>query len=325
MLLPFPIRQFRTACLTGVVAVFAVFANTTALSAADKFTVLLDWFVNPDHGPLFVAQERGYFREAGLDVTLIAPSDPNDPPRLVAAKRGDVAISYQPQLHIQTSKGLPLVRIGTLVATPLNSLVVLRDGPVKRIADLKGRKVGYSVGGFETALLKAMLGKHGLTIDDITLVNVNFDLSSSLMAGKVSAVIGAYRNFELNQMDIEKRPGTAFFVEEEGVPPYDELIYVVHRDRVSDPKIRKFINAVERGVQYLVNYPQRSWTLFVKGRERELDSELFRRAWRDTLPRFALRPAALDTARYANFAAFLKSQGIIPIILPVADYARELK
>ena len=275
MLLPFPIRQFRTACLTGVVAVFAVFANTTALSAADKFTVLLDWFVNPDHGPLFVAQERGYFREAGLDVTLIAPSDPNDPPRLVAAKRGDVAISYQPQLHIQTSKGLPLVRIGTLVATPLNSLVVLRDGPVKRIADLKGRKVGYSVGGFETALLKAMLGKHGLTIDDITLVNVNFDLSSSLMAGKVSAVIGAYRNFELNHMDIEKRPGTAFFVEEEGVPPYDELIYVVHRDRISDPKIRKFIN--ERGVQYLVNYPQRSWTLFVKGRERELDSELFRR------------------------------------------------
>ena len=322
MPLPFPSRICRAACLAGAVAVFACAAPVTA---ADRFTVLLDWFVNPDHGPLFVAQERGYFREAGLAVELIAPSDPNDPPRLVAARRGDVAISYQPQLHIQTSKGLPLVRIGTLVATPLNSLVVLRDGPVKRIADLKGRKVGYSVGGFETALLKAMLGKHGLTIDDITLVNVNFDLSSSLMAGRVSAVIGAYRNFELNQMDIEKRPGTAFFVEEEGVPPYDELIYVAHRDRLSDPRMRRFIAAVTRGVQYLVNYPKRSWALFVKGREKELDSELFRRAWRDTLPRFALRPAALDTARYANFAAFLKRQDIIRKTLPVADYARELK
>ena len=319
---PSPIRLIRAVCLAVAAAVCA---STSPVTAAEKFTVLLDWFVNPDHGPLFVAQERGYFREAGLDVELIAPSDPNDPPRLVAAKRGDVAISYQPQLHIQTSKGLPLVRIGTLVATPLNSLVVLRDGPIKRIADLKGRKVGYSVGGFETALLKAMLGKHGLAIGDITLVNVNFDLSSSLMAGKVSAVIGAYRNFELNQMDIEKRPGTAFFVEEEGVPPYDELIYVAHRDRVADPKMRRFIGAVERGVQYLINYPQRSWALFIKGREKELDSELFRRAWRDTLPRFALRPAALDTARYANFAAFLKSQGIIPKVLPVADYARELK
>ncbi|MYK57196.1 MAG: hypothetical protein F4027_00790 [Rhodospirillaceae bacterium] len=89
--------------------------------------------------------------------------------------------------------------------------------------------------------------------------------------------------------------------------------------------MRKFINAVERGIQYLVNYPRRSWKLFIKGREKELDSELFRRAWRDTLPRFALRPAALDTARYANFAAFLKSQGINAKILPIADYARELE
>ena len=79
-------------------------------SAQQKLTVLLDWHVNPDHGPLFVALERGYYKAAGLDVDLIAPSDPNDPPRLVAAKKGDIAISYQPQLHVQASKGLPLVR-----------------------------------------------------------------------------------------------------------------------------------------------------------------------------------------------------------------------
>ncbi len=313
-------RRFRPVLLAAAIA-----AAAGPAAAADRFTVLLDWFVNPDHGPLFVAQERGYFRAAGLDVTLIAPSDPNDPPRLVAAKRGDVAISYQPQLHIQTSKGLPLVRIGTLVATPLNSLVVLRDGPVRGIADLKGRKVGYSVGGFETALLSAMLGRHGLGVDDVTLVNVNFDLSGSLMSGKVSAVIGAYRNFELNHMDLEGRPGRAFLVEEEGVPPYDELIYTAHRDRVGDPKMRRFIGAVERGVQYLVNYPQRSWRLFVRGREKELDTELNRRAWRDTLPRFALRPAALDTRRYERFAAFLKRQGVIRTVPPVARYATELK
>lgn len=315
----------RSFLLLPLLAVLFAGGVSHPAAAADKFTVLLDWFINPDHGPLYVAKERGYFKDAGLDVTLIAPSDPNDPPRLVAAKKGDVAISYQPQLHIQTSKGLPLVRIGTLVATPLNSLVVLKDGPIKNIADLKGKTIGYSVGGFETAILSAMLGKHGLTIKDVTLVNVNFALSSSLMAGKVSAVIGAYRNFELNQMDIKKRPGRAFFVEEEGVPAYDELIYVTHKDRVADPKMRAFLQAVERGVQYLVNYPQESWKLFIKGREKQLDTELNRRAWRDTLPSFALRPAALDTRRYRAFAAFLKKQGVIKKILPVADYATELK
>ena len=100
-------------------------------------------------------------------------------------------------------------------------LVVLHDGPIKSIADLKGKRIGYSVGGFEEALLTAMLGKHGLTLKDVTLINVNFSLSPSLMAGQVEAVIGAYRNFELNQMDIAKRPGRAFYPEENGVPPYD--------------------------------------------------------------------------------------------------------
>ena len=292
-------------------------------SAAEKLTVLLDWFVNPDHAPLFVALEKGYFADAGLEVELIAPADPNDPPKLVAAEKADLAVSYQPQLHLQVAEGLPLVRIATLVATPLNTLLVLADGPVQSIADLKGRTVGYSVGGFEDALLGAMLERHGLSIEDVTLVNVNFSLSPSILSGQVDAVIGAYRNFELNQMDIVGHPGRAFYIEEEGVPPYDELIVVAHTERLSDPALRGFVDALERGVQFLINHSDESWQLFLQGRE-ELDDELNKRAWRDTLPRFALRPAALDTARYERFAAFLQAQGLIPEALPASAYAVEL-
>ena len=291
--------------------------------AAEKLTVLLDWFVNPDHATLFVAQEKGYFADAGLEVELIAPADPNDPPKLVAAEKADLAVSYQPQLHLQVAEGLPLVRIATLVATPLNTLLVLADGPIQSIADLKGRTVGYSVGGFEDALLGAMLERHGLSIEDVTLVNVNFSLSPSILSGQVDAVIGAYRNFELNQMDIEGHPGRAFYIEEEGVPPYDELIVVAHTERQGDPAFRGFVDALERGVQFLVNHPDESWQLFLRDRE-ELDDELNKRAWRDTLPRFALRPAALDTARYERFAAFLQAQGLIPEALPASAYAVEL-
>lgn len=302
--------------------IIAMVAALTALpvQAADKMTVLLDWFVNPDHGPLFVAQERGYFRDAGFEVDFKAPADPNDPPKLVAAGKADIAISYQPQLHLQAAAGLPLVRIGTLVATPLTSLVVLRDGPIKSISDLKGKKIGFSIGGFEDAILKAMLGKHGLKLGDVTLVNVNFSLSPSLIAGKVDAVIGAYRNFELNQMDIVKRPGRAFFVEEEGVPAYDELIIIANRARLGDKRLALFVAAVERGTQYLINHPKEAWKLFIKGRK-QLDDELNRRAWRDTLPRFALRPAALDAGRYERFAKFLKAQGLIKTIPPLETYA----
>ncbi|MDP6343819.1 MAG: ABC transporter substrate-binding protein [Alphaproteobacteria bacterium] len=293
-------------------------------SAAEKLTVLLDWFVNPDHGPLFVALERGEFAKRGLEVELIAPADPNDPPKLVAAGKADVAVSYQPQLHLQVEAGLPLTRIGTLVATPLNSVVVLADSPIKSIADLKGRKVGFSVGGFEDALLGAMLAKHGLSLKDVELINVNFSLSPSLMSGQVDAVIGAFRNFELNQMDIVGRPGRAFYLEEEGIPAYDELILVAKNDRLGDAKLRAFVDAIEAGTQYMVNHPDAAWKLFLKG-HKELNNELNKRAWRDTMPRFALRPGALDEGRYARFAEFLKSQNMIKSPPPVTSYAVEIK
>jgi len=315
-------RMFRRSILLP--ATLALLLASTGAQATDKLTLLLDWFINPDHAPLFVAKERGYFAAHGLDVEIIAPADPNDPPKLVAAGKADIAISYQPQLHVQVAAGLPLTRFGTLIATPLNTLLVLKDGPVKSIADLKGRKVGYSIGGFEDALLRAMLARHDLSLNDITLVNVNFSLSPALLSGQVDAVIGAYRNFELNQMDIEGHKGHAFYVEEEGVPSYDELILVANPERMDRAVLRRFLDALEDGVRYLVNHPDESWTLFIRGRS-ALNDELNRRAWRDTLTRFALRPAALDRARYARFAQFMYEQGLIPEALSVADYATILE
>lgn len=309
---------------TLLIAVCLLIVSWTNAIAAEKVTVLLDWFVNPDHAPLFVALEKGYFAQHGLEVELIAPSNPNDPPKLVAAGKGDIAVSYQHQHQMQVDQGLPLVRIATLIATPLNSLVVLEDGPIKSIADLKGKTVGYSVGGFETILLQTMLAGKGLSLDDIKLVNVNFSLSPSLFAGKTDAVIGAFRNFELNQMIIEKRPGRAFFVEEAGIPAYDELILVANQKSLKQEKLRKFIDGLEQGVQYLINHPQESWELFIKGDRKDLDDKLNQMAWKDTLPRFALRPGALDKKRYQRFAQFLKEQGTISNVPPLEQWAVEL-
>ena len=296
----------KSALLAGMMV-----AGTIAPAAAtDKITLLLDWFVNPDHGPIIIAEEKGYFKDAGLEVEVIAPADPADPPKLVAAGRAELAISYQPQLHLQVAEGLPLVRVGTLVATPLNCLLVLEDGPVKSIADLRGGKVGFSVAGVEEALLTTILERNGVGLDEIDLVNVNWSLSPSLMSGQVDAVIGAFRNFELNQMDIEGVKGRCFYLEEEGLPAYDELIYIANRDSMNKDVIRRFLQATELATQYIINHPQESWDIF-KSTAKELDDELNKRAWVDTLPRLALRPAALDAGRYVRFEAFLKDAGLL--------------
>lgn len=309
--------------LVILLTIFMTLTASLPARAADKLTVYLDWFVNPDHAPLVIAQTQGFFAARGLEVDLIAPSDPSAPPRLIAAGQGDIAISYQPQLHVQVSEGLPLVRIGTIAETPLNALVVLKDGPVKSIADLRGKKVGFSVGGFEDALLAAMLKTHGLSLSDVELININFALSPSLITGAVDAVIGAFRNFELNQLDIEKRPGLAFYPEEHGVPVYDELIFVAKNDRINDKRFKPFLEAIEQATLWLTNHPDDALEQFLKAYP-DLDNELNRRAWVDTLPRFAKRPVALDKGRYERFATFMKDAGLIKEIPAVETYAVEL-
>lgn len=291
--------------------------------ASDKLTVILEWFVNPDHAPLVVAREKGFFSERGLDVDLVAPADPNDPPKLVAAGKADLGISYQPQLHMQVDEGLPVVRVGTLVATPLVTMMVLPDGPVKTPADLKGKRIGYSVGFYRDTLLPAMLARHGLKLADVETVAINFALSQALLSKQVAATIGAFRNFELAQMALAGEPGRAIFPEDEGVPPYDELILIANKAKLGDKRLVAFLDGMEKGVQFLVNHPEESWKLFIKAHP-DLNDELNRRAWADTLPRFALRPAALDSNRYARFAAYLKKEGVIKTVPALSDYAVEL-
>jgi putative hydroxymethylpyrimidine transport system substrate-binding protein len=303
----------------------ALAARAQTAAPRGTLTVLLDWFVNPDHGPLIVAQEGKFFDRAGLDVRIIAPANPADPPKLVAAKQGDIAVYYQRGLALAVDQGLPLVRIGTLISTPLSTLTVLRDGPVKTLADLRGKRIGYSVPGFEELFVGTMLERAGLSLRDVTLVNVNFGLSNALMSRQVDAIIGGFRNFELTQLAIEGRPGRAFYPEENGFPSYDELIYVAHRDRVNDPLLRQFIDATEAATQYLVNNPDEAWTLFIAGPRRELDNELNRRAWTATLTRFSHTPGALDHNRYERFSRFLASRGMLRGGVPALEsYAVEL-
>ena len=295
-----------------------------AAFAADKLTVMLEWFVNPDHAPLIVAKERGYFAEQGLEVELIPPADPSSVPRLVAAGQADIGIHYQPSLYLDHQAGLPIKRFGTLIETPLNTVTVLSDGPIKDLKDLKGKTVGFSVSGFEDAMLGQMLRSVDLSIEDVTLINVNFALSQSLLSKQVDATIGGFRNFEITQIALEGGKAKAFLPEDHGVPLYDELVFIAKSDQLGDDKFKRFLNAVERGALNLTNDPKGAWELFIKAYP-NLDDELNSRAFADTLPRFAKRPAALDKGRYTRFGQFMKETGLIKETPSLEEITIELR
>ncbi|MBM3649467.1 MAG: ABC transporter ATP-binding protein [Alphaproteobacteria bacterium] len=307
-----------------LIAILALTCLALPVMAQDKVRLLLDWFVNPDHAALVIAKQRGLFTKHGLDVELIAPADPNAPPKLVAAGQADYAVSYQPTLQMLVAEGLPLVRVGVLVAQPLNSLVVLEDGPVKTIADFKGRKIGYSIAGFEEAILGAMLEKAGLTLKDVTLININFALTKALMSKQVDGVIGAFRNFELNDLALHKAQGRLWPVEANGVPTYDELVLVAKRETVDAARTKKLLAAIAEATTWLLANPDEAWRLFSTS-GKELDNELNKLAWKDTLPLLATDPTALDRDRYQVFADFLLKRRLIKQAPPLDSYLRPIR
>ena len=308
--------------LRTLIAMLTILVVSPAF-AAEKLVVLLDWYVNPDHAPLVVAQEGGSFARHDLDVELVVSSDASAPTKLVAAGKADVAIGYQPDLMLQIKEGVPVVRFGTLIDTPLNCLLVLKDGPIKSLADLKGKTVGYSVASFQDIYLDAILKTAGLSSKDVKTVNLNFNLIPPLLAGQVDAVLDGYRNVELIQLELDGHPTTAWYPEENGVPGYDELIYITATDNQNDPRLPRFLAAVEEATAFIVDHPDEALAMFMKSHG-DLDNELNRRSFAATLAHFPEHPGELDQGRYLGFAAFMKEKGLIDKEPPLKSFAVEL-
>lgn len=278
------------------------YANKT--HSPQKITVILDWFVNPDHAPLIVAQQQGFFSKNGLDVELIAPANASDPPKLVAAGKADIGIDYQPHLLMEISSGLPLTQIGSLVDQPLTSFAVLAESSICDLADIKGKRVAYSH-GINSIMLETMLQHHGLTTQDIEQVSVGYGLMQALLSKKVDAVMGLMRNIEPIQMEKLGKPVRQFYPEANGFPSYDELVFIVQKQNSNAKFIKPFLTAVTEGLQYLQQHPEESWKKFIASHP-ELNDELNHEAWHASLKYFAKDPATQDPVRCMRLAEVLK-------------------
>src|SRR4051812_12935400 len=161
-----------------------------------SFSLTLDFYPNPDHAGIYMAQKLGYFEEAGLDVSIAAPSDPAAPIKQVAAGQTDLAISYEPEVALAREQGLDVVAVGALVDRPLTSLIWLGDSGIKGIADLKGKTIATAGIPYQDAYLKTILARANLTTDDVQVVNVGLGLLPAIIGGKAQAMLGGFRNVE---------------------------------------------------------------------------------------------------------------------------------
>ena len=279
--------------------------------AQDPLTLCLDFFPNPNHSPIYVAAERGWFEEEGVDLDIVIPANVSDPLKLVAAGRFDVALTPQINYLIARSEGLPLIAIGSLIDHNLGGLLSLGSSGVRDLGDLRGKRIGYSLAPLEPVLWETMLGCVGVGGDEIELVNVGFNTVAALLSGGVGA-IGAFRNYELIHVELLGE-ATVFFPQEDYcVPDTEDIIIVCRPEDVREraSSLRGLLAALSRGVRVVKDDPDAALADFLHALP-DLDDELNRLSFRATVPLFASDLALGDAESWSALQTYLFAHGLV--------------
>lgn len=288
-----------------------VFAQTLT-----PVTVALDWYPNANHAGFFLAQERGYFADAGLDVELTTPADPTLVLQTVGAGRDTFGVSYQTDLLLARAEGVPVVSVAALVQRPLLGVMALETSAITRPHDLVGKTVGYPGIPSQEAFLAAMLEADGAALDDVDLVNVGFDLVPAVISGRVDAVMGAYGTHETIVAEQAGYPVDFLRVDEWGIPPYYELVLVAaERTITNDPgTVRAFLGAMQRGYAAAAAEPGAALDALAAASpevDRDVEAEGLEQlgpAWSDGVSAFGVQ----DGARWIAYAEWMTSQALLP-------------
>ena len=282
---------------------------TSSAFAEEKLTLMLDWLPNVDHLPIYVAQEKGYFREAGIEVKILSPSDTSDALKLAVAGRVDLAVSYQPQTIIAAAQGLDVRVVGRLVEHPLTTLLFLKEKGFKTPSELSGRTIGYTVPGLMDVLMQAFARING--IENLRLVNVGFTIVPALTSGQVDAVMGPFKTYETVTMAAQGLAADYFELEKWGIPDYDELIFICGPQTLQKKKtaVQAFAAAAARGIAFQRENPEIALALYFQAVP-DADRETETAAYRLTRPYFA-GSQTLAKGRWQTFADFALQYGLI--------------
>lgn len=305
----------------ALIIILLILPGISFAAAKKPLIVVLDWFTNPNHASLIITQQLGFFKQQGLEVIFIPPADASEGEKMVIAGRADIAVTYQPALIYKAAQGLPLIRFATLINAPLSCLIVLDNGLINSLNDLKNKKIGVSTRNTESIVLATMLKKVNLSFKDIIPINIRFNLTQSLLSHKIDAFTGGMRNFEPNMIKLAGKKTKAFYPEQYGFPMYDELILVANKNNINNPNLIKFTLALQQGTDYLIKNPENCWKLFA-AKHPEINNKLNHDAWFFTLPYFARNPGLLDKDRYQDLTNFMYQEKLISYLPKLCDYAR---
>lgn len=244
----------------------------SADSDLEEITIVLDWYPNAIHAFIYEAIEKGYYVEEDLNVKIEFPSNTNDAISLTAAGKADVGMYYHHDVIMaRTNQDIPIKAIGSITQNNLNVVLSLKEHGITSPADLEGKKIGYAGTVLSETFVRQMLEFCGKSMDDVQMIDVGFDLMSSMTTKNVDATIGCMVNHELPQLKEEGFEINSFAPTDYGVPKYYELVLVTGEKQLKNnsEKLEKFLRASKKGFADMKANPEEALNILLEYQNEE--------------------------------------------------------
>lgn len=300
----------------------------------EELNVVLDWYPNAIHAFMYVAMEKGYYEEEGLKINIQFPANDNDALSLVAAGKAELGMFYQQDIiTTRTNQNVPIKSIGAITQEPLNIILSLKDKNITSAKDLDGKTVGYAGTELSAALVKYIMEYSGLEFDESKLINVGFDLMSSMTTGNVDATIGCMVNHEVPQMEEEGFEVNYFYLDDYGVPTYYELVFLSNDDYIASHSdtLAAFLRASEKGFKDMQADPEEALSILLSNQNQEnfpLSETVERKSLERLLPVMDMEGQAFlsqEASVWQSNIDWLYDQGLIQEKLPAEDFMADIQ
>ena len=234
--------------------------------------VVLDWYPNAVHAFIYEAIDKGYFADEGLQVNVLFPSNTTDPLTMTAAGKADIGFYYQEDTIIaKANEGVPVKVLGAVVQEPIAIMASLKEKNITQPADLVGKTIGYSGTRFSEVAVNQLLQSVGATLDDVEMIDVGFDLMSSMTTGNVDATYGCFINHEIPALEEEGFPMDYMKLTDYGMPNYYALMLVTGESQLEKnrDKYTRFLRACEKGFDDMQADPDGALQLMMNNQNTE--------------------------------------------------------
>jgi NitT/TauT family transport system substrate-binding protein len=250
-------------------------------------TLILDWFPNVNHTPLYIGIDRGFFEEHGINLKILKLRDPADTIPYVTSGQASLGIYYMPHAIKAATKKAPDFRvIGYLMKRPLEVLLFRTDSKIKSQLDMRNKVIGYPYDGYFLSRINASLQENG--IPPMISRKVTFDIVTSLATKMIDISMGAYWNIESAHLkylgiDTEYMEFTEF-----GIPNYYELIILANKPFIEKhPQfVENFRKALQKSIRFCKRNPKMAFKIYSRSNRDKSTTTLAweQEAWKNTVP-----------------------------------------